>query len=46
MGREGEGEYVRSCLMYSRKEDNSGNWKRKHWITLCGEVALERAMDL
>jgi hypothetical protein len=24
----------------------AGNWKRKHRIVLCGEFALEEAMDL
>jgi hypothetical protein len=46
MGRESEDEYVRSYWMYSRKEDNTGDWKREHRITFCVEVALERAMNL
>jgi hypothetical protein len=29
-----------------RKWKDAGNWKRKHYIALCGELALEDAMDL
>jgi hypothetical protein len=32
--------------MILRKRENIGNWKRKHQIALCGELALEEAMDL
>jgi len=28
-----------------RKREDTGNWKRKHWIVLCGELALEEAVD-
>jgi hypothetical protein len=29
-----------------KKRDNTGSWKRKHYITLYGELAFEEAMDL
>jgi len=32
--------------MTLRKREDTGNWKRKHWITLCAEFALENAVDL
>jgi hypothetical protein len=32
--------------MSLRKREDIGNWKRKHWLTLCGELTLEEAMDL
>jgi len=25
---------------------DSGNWQRKHYILLCGELGLEEAMDV
>ena len=28
-----------------RKREDPGNWKSKRWITLCGELALDRPMD-
>jgi hypothetical protein len=32
--------------MALRKTECTGNGKRKHYIALCGEMALEEAMDL
>jgi hypothetical protein len=32
--------------MTLRKREDTGNQKRKHWIALCGELALEETMDL
>ena len=32
-------------MALTETEDN-GSWKRKHWIALCEELALEEAMDL
>jgi hypothetical protein len=32
--------------MTLRKRDDTGIWKRKHLLALCGELALEEAMDL
>jgi hypothetical protein len=32
--------------MTLRKREDTGNWKKKHWIALCAEFALEKAMDL
>ena len=33
------------CLGENKRWD-TGNWKRKHWIVLCGELELEDAMGL
>jgi len=44
-----KGRWVRKhkqLLITLRKRKDTGNWKRKHYITLCGELALEEAMDL
>jgi hypothetical protein len=32
--------------MTFRKRSDTGNSKRKHQFALCGELALEEAMDL
>jgi hypothetical protein len=32
--------------MTLRKREDTGNLKRKRWIALCGEFALEEAMEL
>jgi hypothetical protein len=32
--------------MTLRKREDNGNGKRKHQIALCGELALEEAVDL
>jgi len=32
--------------MTLRKQEGTGNWKRKHQNALCGALALEKAMDL
>jgi hypothetical protein len=32
--------------MTFRKREVTGNGKRKHWIALCRELALEMAMDI
>lgn len=29
-----------------RKKEGNGSWKRKHWIALFRELALEETMDL
>ena len=43
----GRQERRRKQLLVDIKE-SSGCWnlKRKHWLSLCGEFALEGAMDL
>jgi hypothetical protein len=33
-------------LMNLSKSKDTGNWKRKHWIAICGEVVLEEAVEL
>jgi hypothetical protein len=43
--REDEEEDVRIYCMILRKREATVNWK-KHYITLCRELALEEAMDL
>jgi hypothetical protein len=32
--------------MMLRKREHTGTWKRKHYITLCGELDAEEAMIL
>jgi hypothetical protein len=32
--------------MTLRKIKDTGNWKRKHQVIRCGELALEEAVDL
>jgi hypothetical protein len=44
--RREEEEHVSSYLKNLRKRDYTRNLKRKHQITLCGELASEEAMDL
>jgi len=43
--REDEEEDVSSNWMSFRKLENSGNWKRKHEIALCGELVWKRLWD-
>jgi hypothetical protein len=45
-GREDEGENVSSYWMILRKQGDIANGKRKHQITLCGEMDLEEVVDL
>jgi hypothetical protein len=33
-------------LVTVRKIQDTDNWNRKHWIALCGKLALEEAVDL
>ena len=42
MGRQGRSSY----WMAVRRGEDTVNYKRKHFITLCGELSLEEAMDL
>jgi len=44
MGRWGR--RYKQLLITWRKKKDTGNWKRKHYITLCSELTLEEAMDL
>jgi hypothetical protein len=44
--REDEEKDVSSYSMILRKGECTGNWKKEHHIALCGELALEEAMDL
>jgi hypothetical protein len=37
---------VSSCWVTLRKWENAADLKRKYFITLCGELALEEAVDL
>jgi hypothetical protein len=32
--------------MTLRKGEDNGNYKRKHYITVCGELVLEKSVDL
>jgi hypothetical protein len=43
---EDEEEDVSSYWIILRKREDVGYWKRKHKIALCGEIALEVAVDL
>jgi len=43
---EGEEEDVNSYWVTFTKRKDTGNWKRKHYIALSGELTLEEAMDL
>jgi hypothetical protein len=45
-GREEEEEGVSSYWITKRKGYDNRNLKRKHWIALCGVLALEKAMCL
>jgi hypothetical protein len=40
-GREDEGEDVKSYWIILRKRKDTGSWKQKLWIALCGQLALE-----
>jgi hypothetical protein len=44
--REDDEKEVSSYWMNLRKKENTGNWKKKHQIALCGELALEEIVDL
>jgi hypothetical protein len=38
----------RSCKLLLddlKEKEEIADWERTHWIALCGEVALEEAMD-
>jgi len=41
-----EEEDVSSYWINACKREDTGNWKRKHWIPFSGELALEEAMDV
>jgi hypothetical protein len=41
-----KGRKLRSCWMTLRQGEGTGNWKRKHCVAPCGELALEEAIDL
>ena len=43
---ERRGRRLRSNWITIRKIKDTGNWKRKHWIALCGVLTLEEVMDL
>jgi len=43
--REDEEQDASSYSVTLRKIEVTGNWKRNHYITLCGELALEEAID-
>jgi hypothetical protein len=32
--------------MILREREDTGNWKRKHWIALCAGFALENSVNL
>jgi len=40
------GRWCKQLLDDLRKREDTGHWNRKHCITRCGELALEKAMDL
>jgi hypothetical protein len=42
---EDEEEYVSRYWMTLKKRKDTGNLKRKPWIALCGEIAVEECMD-
>jgi hypothetical protein len=42
----GRQEDVGNYWMTLRKGEDTLIWKRKLWITLCGELALEEALNL
>ena len=44
--REDEDEDIRSYWMNVRKWEDTGYWKRKHWLAPCGEFGLDKAVDL
>jgi hypothetical protein len=41
-----DGEDESSYWMTLRKQEDTVNWKRKHYIALCGKLALEEPVDL
>ena len=43
--REEEGEDVSTLSADFKERENTGNWNRKHQISLCGELAVEEAVD-
>ena len=45
-GLEDEEEGVSSYWMTLKEQKVVGKWKRKHYIALCGELALDEAMDM
>jgi hypothetical protein len=44
--RKDEEEDASNYCMTLRKRKDIGNWKWKHYITLYGEVALEKTVDM
>jgi len=44
--REGKEEDVSSCWVTLGKRKGTEDWKRNRYVEHCGELALERAMDL
>jgi hypothetical protein len=32
--------------MIVRRQEGTGNWKRKHWVALYGELDLEEALAM
>ena len=36
----------KQLLIDLKETEDTGNWKREHWIAHCGELALEEAVDL
>jgi len=40
------GNFVSVKVFHLKERKDIGNWKGKHQIALCGELALEEAMDL
>ena len=45
-GQGSEEKDVSSYWITLRKRENTVNWKRKHYIALCGELVLEEFVDL
>jgi hypothetical protein len=45
-GHEDKKEDLSSYWMTFRKTEDIGTLKRKHYIALCGELALEETLDL
>ena len=41
-----QGRRCKKLLDDLKEREDTGNWKKKHSITLCEELALEEAMDL
>jgi hypothetical protein len=40
-----EEEDISSYWMILRKREGTESWKQKHQIAVCGELALEKAID-